>query len=322
MERHRDTAYKPQPDTDGGMVRVRTICARVSLEVWKIVDSMRRLAPGKYQDLDTRLARIRAGIEILLQPAHSRGAGPLVVDLGQVGLKDRHLLGSKLAMLGEVNSKLGLDTPPGFAVTSAGFWRFMDENELGEGIERRIRAAAPSGLDDWHALSSDLQALIMNTSLPSDLEEEFRAAASRYFPPLAVRSSALSEDDPGASFAGLHRSILNVGTKDLIPAFKEVVASLFSPAAMAYRFHMGIPDQDAVMCTGCLEMVQARTGGVLYTRDPLGQNPGAVLNSVWGLPKPVVEERCRGDLFKFSEGGRIDHPAVSDRSRFPPFPGP
>lgn len=283
------------------MVRVRTLCAQVSLELWKIVHSMRRLAPDKHQALEKRLEQIKTRIETLIQPGEAAQAGPMVLDIRQVGLKDVHQVGPKLAMLGELRNSLGQETPDGFAVTATGFSRFMQENELGEEIERRIRAADPAELDSWHALSSDLQGLIMQTPLPEDLYAKIQAAASRFSGPFAVRSSAVSEDGRGTSFAGLHRSVLNVDTEDLIQAFKEVLASLYSLSAMSYRFHMGIPDWDAVMCVGVLELVQARSGGVLYTRDPLHRSDTLTINSVWGLPKPIVDGNCRGDLFQISQ---------------------
>ncbi len=282
------------------MVRVRTLCARVSLEVWKIVDSMRRLAPEKHQALEDRLQEIKTQIESLLGPAEQDQTGPLILDMRRIGLQDANLVGQKLAMLAELSNKLGLLTPKGFAVTTVGFRKFMQENELGEEIERRIRATDPAQLDSWYALSSDLQTLILETAIPADLQQEIQTAAQDFLSPFAVRSSALSEDGKGTSFAGLHRSVLNVDAEELLQAVKEVLASLYSLPAMSYRFHMGIPDWDALMCVGVLEMLQARSGGVLYTRDPLGRSEYLLINSVWGLPKPIVDGSCRGDLFRIS----------------------
>jgi pyruvate,water dikinase len=301
-------------DRPFSMVRVRTICARVSLEVWKIVDSMRRLAPGKYDILEENFTAVRAEMDARLQPLRKKEAGPLVLDMSEVDLSRRDMVGSKLAVLGEISNKLGLKTPGGFAVTVAGFERFMRDNELGEEIERRIRAADASDLDELHALSSSIQSLIMESPLPGDLESEFSRASARYDGPMAVRSSALAEDSAETSFAGLHRSELNVSRENLLTAFKEVVASLYSLPAMTYRFNRGIPDYDAIMCVGVLEMVRARSGGVLYTIDPLGRVEHMVINAVWGLPKPVVEGRCAGDVFHVStDGDKVEKIETDDK---------
>jgi len=305
-----------------GMVQAQTLCAHVSLEVWKIVDSMRLLAPGKYDALEGRFTSIRDSIESALRPPDKPVEGPLVLDMSEIDLQKTPLVGSKLAVLGEVANSLGLNTPGGFAVTAAGYRRFMADNKLGEEIERRIRAADATDLDELHALNSAIQQLIMDSPMPKDLGEAFDKAAQRYNGHMAVRSSALAEDASETSFAGLHHSVLNVEPESLVSAFKEVVAGLFSLPAMTYRFNKGIPDYDAVMCVGVLEMVEARSGGVLYTVDPLGKHQGMVINSVWGLPKPVVEGRCIGDTFVISkDAGRVEAVEADDKEcKFLAFP--
>jgi len=126
------------------------------------------------------------------------------------------------------------------------------------------------------------------------------AARMGYRPLLAVRSSALWEDQTDTSFAGLHRSLLNVDAESLCDAYKEVVASLYSLPAMSYRLNRGLPDAGAVMCVGVLAMAPARSGGVLYTRDPTGSEERVIVNSLWGLPKGIVDGRCAGDMFELS----------------------
>lgn len=309
-------------DKPFGMVKTQTLCAHISLEVWKIVDSMQRLAPGKYDALETNFSAIRSRIEETLRPLRKSEEGPLVLDMSEINHGHVTLVGSKLAVLGEIANRLGLKTPGGFAVTAAGYRRFMEYNQLGEEIERRIRAAEATDLDELHALNSAIQGLIMESPLPGDLAAEFEKAASKYTGHMAVRSSALAEDSSETSFAGLHHSVLNVEPESLVSAYKEVVAGLFSLPAMTYRYNKGIPDYDAVMCVGVLEMVAARSGGVLYTSDPLGKRPGMVVNSVWGLPKAVVEGRCIGDTFLISrDGQRVEAVEADDKEcKFLAFP--
>lgn len=293
------------------LVRIRTISAHVSLEVWKIVDSMVRLAPGRYDVLTERFAAIRDELdELLAHGKHGRHAtqGPLVRDMASLGLADTPQVGGKMAVLGEIRNRMGLVTPNGFVVTAAAFRRFMDHNELEDDLDSLRRTADAGRLDALHALSSALQERIASSPLPPDLEKALDRAAAAFPGPFAVRSSALAEDTSGNSFAGLHRSTLNVAKEHLGQAYKEVVASLYSLQAKTYRLQRGIPDADAVMCVGVLEMVPARSGGVLYTADPLG-GPGdqITINGVWGLPKAVVDGRCAGDVFRISpDGGRVE----------------
>jgi pyruvate,water dikinase len=43
----------------------------------------------------------------------------------------------------------------------------------------------------------------------------------------------------------------------------RVVASLFTPHALTYRLHKGVPFEDTAMAVACLVMVRSESSGVL-----------------------------------------------------------
>ena len=74
-------------------------------------------------------------------------------------------------------------------------------------------------------------------STPAELEraiiDAFRALGADR---VAVRSSATAEDLPGAAFAGLQDTFLNIaGEPELLDAVRRCWASLWSDRAVAYR---------------------------------------------------------------------------------------
>ena len=86
------------------------------------------------------------------------------------------------------------------------------------------------------------------------------------------------------------------------------MAGKYSLQAITYRLNRGIRDEDVAMCVGCLRMVQAVSGGVLYSRNPLDiRDKNIVVNSVWGLPKSVVDGSTNPDTFILS---RQDPPVI------------
>jgi pyruvate,water dikinase len=180
----------------------------------------------------------------------------------------------------------------------------MVYNDLQSEIERRIQATNVDRLDQLHALSGAIRQLIIGSPLPEDL----RRAISEAYQHLeevdgkeirvAMRSSALGEDFAGTSFAGQYLSELNVSSDYMPDVYKEIVASKYGLAAMAYRLNRGIRDEDVAMCVGCMSMVDPVSGGVLYSRSPLNiRDDAIVINSVWGLPKSVVDGSSASDLF-------------------------
>src|ERR1035437_1885187 len=68
---------------------------------------------------------------------------------------------------------------------------------------------------------------------------------------VAVRSSATAEDSARASFAGIHRSFLNVsGAAAIQEAAQGCIDSLGTPEAIAYRRRLGFRDEEGGWAVG------------------------------------------------------------------------
>jgi pyruvate,water dikinase len=194
--------------------------------------------------------------------------------------------------------------PPGFAITALAFHRFFEHAGLQSEIARRTQAADAGGLHDVFELSASLQQLILTAPLPPDVQaailEAYATLEEQTAPGVrvAMRSSALGEDTIGGGFAGQYRSVLNVGADGLIEAYKEIVASQYSPPALIHRYTHGLRDDDIAMCAGCMAMIPAVAGGVAYSRSPTDPaEDSIIINAAWGLPKAVVDGCVRPDLF-------------------------
>jgi pyruvate,water dikinase len=292
-----------------GMSFVRSRCISVSTSVFQIVKNINDLAPGKYGVLYARFKEIQMKINPFIRPRAESREGPLVIPLNEVDKSMADQVGSKVANLGEIGKQTRLSIPRGFAVTARAYDKFMKHNDLQAEVDRRIQAATVERLDELYNLSASLQQLIIGSPLPDELE---RAVTEQYGIleaeagsgiRVALRSSALGEDLPGMSFAGQYRSELNVSGDNILQAYKEVVASKYGITAMTYRLNRGIRDEEVAMCVGCMEMVDAFSGGVMYSRNPLNiRDDAVVINATWGLPKSVVDGSAATDLYVVSRG--------------------
>lgn len=114
---------------------------------------------------------------------------------------------------------------------------------------------------------------------------------------LAVRSSAIGEDGLQHSFAGIHLSELNVvGLADLEHAILEVIASLWTPQACAYRDKIQFPHSDANMAVVIMPMVESHAAGVIFTCDPRdGREDRLLISSVLGLADDLVAGKVNGE---------------------------
>jgi len=130
---------------------------------------------------------------------------------------------------------------------------------------------------------------------------------------VAVRSSAIEEDDEGASFAGVFVSRLNVSSiEEIADALVEIRQSIASPAANAYRHRLGLT-KTARMAAIVQEFLCPDASGVLFMRDPIGGAPRVVVEGSWGLGEAVVGGRVTPDRWVLSLQGDLISETISDK---------
>ncbi|HVR37495.1 MAG TPA: PEP/pyruvate-binding domain-containing protein, partial [Thermoanaerobaculia bacterium] len=104
---------------------------------------------------------------------------------------------------------------------------------------------------------------------------------------VAVRSSAVGEDAAGASFAGIHESLLFV--RDIDSAIEEVRASATSERAIAYRKEKGLPLDNIEIAVVVQEMIDSAISGVVFTANPTtGDTRELVISALHGLGEGLV----------------------------------
>src|SRR5262252_3594228 len=126
---------------------------------------------------------------------------------GDITLQDRPTVGGKGGSLGEL-TRAGITVPPGFVVRTGGFENFIAALEAEEPIRPQVEYLDAHDLEKIAALSEKLRKRLERASLPVEMQSEMVAAHAELCrenanQPLAVRSSATTEDAEDASFAGL-----------------------------------------------------------------------------------------------------------------------
>lgn len=290
-----------------GMSFIRSSSTSVAVNVYGMIQNLERLAPGRYSLLKNRFDDIRNRIDRVLSEKKSAPDPRFVIPLEAT---DKHLadsVGGKMANLGEAARHCPIRTPAGFVITASAWRRMMEQNDLTVEINRRIQAADFSNTEALFGLSAGIQQLILRSHVPDDLAAAiFDAwkgletdAGQRIT--VAMRSSAVGEDTAGSSFAGQYRSELNVSRENVLAAYKNVLAGKYSLQAIMYRLKKGLKDEDMAMCVGCMVMVDAVAGGVIYTCNPVDVNDRSlVVNATVGLPKTVVDGSAACDVYAVS----------------------
>jgi pyruvate,water dikinase len=295
-----------------GMAYVRSQATRAAFHAFRMIKNLDVLSGHKYPILYRVLDDINARLKSELGPQKETEVTEFILTYDHITRDLVDWVGGKSANLGEVKNRVGLPIPPGFAITTRAFAAFLGHNELVDDINKRKMEIEPQDPESMEQASRDIQGLILAAPLPPEMEAAmFRAfdrlaaeIQGRGAGPLRVslRSSAIGEDSD-LSFAGQYLTRLNVTEGELVSAYKEIVASLYTSRAIAYRLHQGIRDEDAAMSVACLVMVDALASGVMYTRHPF--NPlenDIVITAVWGLGPYAVDGTISPDRYVLAKG--------------------
>ncbi len=262
----------------------------IQINVYKMVANLLEMADGRYSKLEKIVENITTELDTLLRQQPPAPHGPNILPLTETDSKNSSLVGEKMARLGEIG-QLGIAVPRGFIITAAATRKILHK-ELRSEINRQLQIIDMEKLDALYAGCAGIQQLVRDCTIPQQLQRDIYSAFDNYFAAdsqVAIRSSALGEDDSGTSFAGLYSTRLHITRQQLLPAILEVIASKYSPRALAYRYSRGFRHEDIEMCVGCVAMVDAAVSGVFYSHDPQRITEGIRINAVTGIGKGVVD---------------------------------
>jgi pyruvate,water dikinase len=200
-----------------------------------------------------------------------------VIDLDDLRAADKDLVGAKMARLGELRSR-GWRVPDGYAVTVAALSQALSD------------PASPALRD---AVAAAHERLRQRTG---------RGAALS----VAVRSSGVAEDGAAASYAGQYDTYLGITEfADVLEHIGKCRDSGQAARAEAYRRRFGgtdagagEPDSEggAHLAVGVLELVDARSAGVVFTLDPVtGDRGRLVVEANWGFGESIVSGHVSPD---------------------------
>jgi hypothetical protein len=212
----------------------------------------------------------------------------------------------------------GLRVPPGFTLTTEAYRAALRYAKMLRHLDELVMTLEP-GTPRFEQEADGLREAIREHPLPGELE----AAITEAYAALgkgacvAVRSSAISEDLTGASFAGQYTTVLGVvGAEALLDAVRACWASLWNPSALLYRRQQGIPWTEAAMGVVVQRQIPAEAAGVLFTLNPLnGRESEMVVEACWGLGESVVSGRVTPDrTIVDAEERRVLEKALADKA--------
>jgi pyruvate,water dikinase len=230
---------------------------------------------------------------------------PVVCWLEECRKDSVSLVGGKCSSLGELINA-GVRVPPGFALTTEGYRRFMAETGMDRSVRSMLVGVDARDLDTLEHISAQIRAAIEAQPFSLEIEdliaECYRKLAVRCCVPalpVAVRSSATAEDLPGASFAGQQDTYLWIrGVDDVLSHMRRCISSLYTARAIAYRVNRGFGEAQVAISVGVQKMANSFTAGVMFTLHPTnGDRSVIVIDSNFGFGESVVSGEVTPDHF-------------------------
>ncbi len=215
------------------------------------------------------------------------------------------LVGGKNASLGEMYnsfSKEGINIPNGFAITTSAYWKFMKDNKIDEELREIIKGYNLKSVRELQEFGKIARSLIKKGKFSEDLKKDIISAYKELGGrDVAVRSSAVCEDMPNASFAGQFETFLNIkGEKELLRTVKECLSSTFGDRVISYREEKKISHLEFALSICVMEMVRSdiASSGIMFTVDTeTGFKDAVLINSIWGIGEMIVKGMVTPDEF-------------------------
>lgn len=219
----------------------------------------------------------RFGVSVA-SPLNQSELPPGLVSFTSTSARDRTVVGSKAAISAELR-QAGLPVPEGFTITAD--------------LLTQVPSRAIHKVPDGHPV--ELSAPV----------ERVLCWLSEYFgdTPVAVRSSALAEDMPHTSFAGLFETTLNVvGYDNVVSAVLRCLRSAQSDAVARYRSQFGVTEPTR-MSVFVQQMISAESAGVAFGADPITGDPATkLITGTAGLGEGVVDGDASTEEWEIGAG--------------------
>ncbi len=218
-----------------------------------------------------------------------------------------------------------------YVITTEIFSEFMEDNGIRDVLGRALSNAPESGEEAGELIYGAMQeAFAKGTVRDAFLSELAIILDNIGDVPLAIRSSSILEDSTKLSFAGKYGTFFsaNIGTREerlegLFSAIRNVWASLYNPAARAYRKKHTLTDDDESMAV-VIQPVMGKSHGCLYYPEIAG----TAFSKVYRRPSTRIRKEDGVVRFCFGLGTRtvdrlkatvayLSHPSLRPQGNLP-----
>lgn len=200
---------------------------------------------------------------------------PYIIPTSDDAAQRTALVGGKVAGIARL-VVADLPVVHGFAVTVRAYNDFIAASGLSRTLDELVTARNLREMR-WEAVwdtSLEIRNRFRRAPVPDAIRTAIAEAMNTLSPhgPVALRSSASSEDAAGHSFAGLHDSFLDLADAEAVADHLPLLfASLWSDRALLYRSELGLDPEQSAMAGLIQPMLTGPAAGICFTRNPMDE---------------------------------------------------
>lgn len=237
----------------------------------------------------------------------------------ELGSQFNDVVGKKCANIGEM-TRLGMQVPPGFAVSVDAWKLFMELTGTGRELRRYVERefTNPGDVSQQVAAGRAIREMIEAKDMPAPMMEQLLANYEKLCRqnsdpalPVAVRSSG------AVSMPGQMETYLNIrGGREVVAHIIKVWASAYTTRAIAFRVETGMDIAEAPIGVAVLKMIKPKSAGVVLTVMPNSGDTGkTVVEGNWGLGESVVSGEITPDTFVVDEETREVQEEINPKTK-------
>lgn len=228
--------------------------------------------------------------------------GEFGCDCNDIGDDFNNIVGKKCANLGEMK-RAGITVPHGFALSLEAYARFMKETGAIDEIREYFKTFDANPINSAHSPKFDMAANSLRNIVESkDMPPHMAAVITKHYDelcekvgmldvPVATRSSGAASH-PGQFETYLHISGISEVLKNII----KVWSSTFNARSLMVRARLGLPLDTDPIGVAVLQMVNAKSAGVMFTLNPVNGDPSKItIGGNWGLGETVASGEVTND---------------------------
>ncbi|MEI7845786.1 MAG: PEP/pyruvate-binding domain-containing protein [Chloroflexota bacterium] len=196
--------------------------------------------------------------------------------------------------------RAGFNVPTGFIISTQAYQNFVTENNLQTLIQEALISVDINDPGTLETASNTIRNAFSRGAFPLEFDETLHNLLSEmHESPVAVRSSATTEDLPNFSFAGQQDTYLNITDhQELKNSIVNCWSSLWTARAIGYRFRNKLEDSKASLAVIIQKMLPAEISGIMFTANPVtGLLSETVIDATFGLGEALVSGQVIPDHY-------------------------